>query len=190
MSQERKQILTMLAEGKITADEAERLLDKVEPTGSDPSLEAEAPVPPPPAGTDDHDEPEDDEDRSRHRRHGPGDRHSHARKWWGHHRNPNDPHFPFGHPSHGPGGAPKYLRVEADTHDGDKVNIRIPIALLRTGMKLSTVIPPHAQEKLNEKGIDLSGLNGLKGEELIDALRELNVDVVTADGDKVRVFCE
>ena len=45
MSEERRQILTMLAEGKITADEAERLLDAVgekKETAEPPAIEAKA----------------------------------------------------------------------------------------------------------------------------------------------------
>ncbi len=193
MSQERKQILTMLAEGKITADEAERLLEKIEPMGTGMAPEEGMSDETPSPEAEEHEaagEERDEDDRSGRRRHSSSGGRSHSRRWWGHPPHLTDHNFPFGPRRHGPSAAPKYLRVQADTHDGDKVNVRIPIALLRTGMKLSTVIPPHAQEKLNEKGIDLSGLSGLKGEELIDALRELNVDVVTADGDKVRIFCE
>jgi hypothetical protein len=52
------------------------------------------------------------------------------------------------------------------------------------------MLPNEAREKLDEKGIDLSGFSSMEGEELIEALRELTVDVDSADGDVVRVFCE
>jgi hypothetical protein len=84
----------------------------------------------------------------------------------------------------------KYLRVLVDSEDGDKVNIRVPLALVRTGIKLSTMVPEGANRKLAEKGVDLSALGGLAEEELIEALRELTVDVDSSDGDTVRVFCE
>jgi hypothetical protein len=84
----------------------------------------------------------------------------------------------------------KYLRVVVDSSDGDKVNIRVPLALVKTGIKLSTMMPAEANEKLAEQGIDLSHLSGLKGEELIEALRDLKVDVDSNDGDTVRIFCE
>jgi hypothetical protein len=82
----------------------------------------------------------------------------------------------------------KYLRVVVD--GDDKVNIRVPIGLIRTGIKLTTLMPLSASEHLSEHGIDLSQFNNLDGEELIDALRELQVEVESEDGDIVRVFCE
>lgn len=82
----------------------------------------------------------------------------------------------------------KYLRVVVD--GSDKVNVRVPIGLIRTGIKLSTLMPLSASEHLSEHGIDLSQFNNLDGEGLIEALRELKVDVDTEDGDTVRVFCE
>jgi len=88
------------------------------------------------------------------------------------------------------GGPLKYLRVLVDSDKGDKVNVRVPIALVRTGLMLTTLIPAAASEELRKKGIDLSGLSGLDGEELIEALRDLHVDVDSANGDTVRVFCE
>ncbi len=64
------------------------------------------------------------------------------------------------------------------------------MALIRTGLKLTTMLPPEANRKIAEQGIDLSQLSELHGEELIDALRELKVDVDAADGDTVRIYCE
>jgi hypothetical protein len=84
----------------------------------------------------------------------------------------------------------KFLRIVVDSHDGDKVNIRVPLGLVRTGIKLSTMLPKDANEKLLEKGIDLSHLSELDGEKLIEELRDLSVDVDAGDGDKVRIFCE
>lgn len=82
----------------------------------------------------------------------------------------------------------KFLRIVVD--GSDKVNIRVPIGLIRTGIKLSTLIPIHASEHLTEHGIDLSQFNNLDNEELMEALRELRVDVDSEDGDIVRIFCE
>jgi hypothetical protein len=82
----------------------------------------------------------------------------------------------------------KYLRVVVDGED--KVNIRVPIALIRTGIKLSTLMPLSASKNLSDHGIDLSQFNNLDGEELTEALRELHVEVDSEDGDVVRVFCE
>lgn len=82
----------------------------------------------------------------------------------------------------------RYLRVVVD--GSDKVNIRVPIGLIRTGIKLTTLIPLHASKHLSEHGIDLSQFNNLDGDELMEALRDLKVDVDSGEGDVVRVFCE
>ena len=82
----------------------------------------------------------------------------------------------------------KYLRIVVD--GSEKVNIRIPIGLIRTGIKLTTLMPLSASEHLSEHGIDLSQFNNLDGDELMEALRELQVEVDSEDGDVVRVFCE
>ena len=138
MSTERKQVLEMLAQGKISAEDADRLLEKLASSGH----QAEGDT---------------------------GNTAGDAR---------------------GSKPAPKFLRVEVDANDGDRVNIRVPISLVRTGIKLSTMLPSKVSRKLTEKGIDLSQLSGLDGDELVQALRELTVDVHSNDGDKVRVFCE
>lgn len=82
----------------------------------------------------------------------------------------------------------KYLRVVVD--GSDKVNVRVPIKLIRTGIKLTTLMPLSASEHLSDHGIDLSQFNNLDDDELMEALRELHVEVDSGDGDIVRVFCE
>lgn len=91
----------------------------------------------------------------------------------------------------------KYLRVVVDSKQGDNVNIRVPMALLRAGLKLSALVPPLAYQKINEKlsenGVDIDINMLLKSsdiEQIIESLGELNVDVNSAQGDKVRVFFE
>ncbi len=86
--------------------------------------------------------------------------------------------------------APKYLRVVVDSANGDKVNVRVPMSLLKTGIKLSALLPGNAAEQMSSHGFDLSQLSMLDGDELIEALSDLQVDVDSADGDKVRVFTE
>jgi len=135
MSREREKILKMVAEGTITPEEAEKLLSRLDPPGTDTAA-------------------------AEHAR-GDGDRKA---------------------------GPLKYLRVVVDGRDN--VNIRVPIGLIRTGIKLTTLMPQLASEKLSEHGLDLSQFNKLDGEELIEALRELKVEVNSDDGDVVRVFCE
>ena len=144
MSENRTRILEMLAEKKITVDEAERLLAL--------------------AG---------DEEK------------------------PETPYTPANTTKNQ---APKFLRVVVEpgpgegAEDVDKVNVRVPMSLIRAGMKLTSLIPPQASDKMNEamreKGVDFD-LRNMKPEDLedlINALSDLEVDV---DGKtKVRVFAE
>jgi hypothetical protein len=146
MSEHRRQILEMLSAGKITADEAERLiaaLEKDSPSaGASPTASASA---------------------------------------------------------------PKYLRVMVEQEkdrDGDTmaktVNIRVPLQLLRAGVRLASLVPPQARssvdEALKEKGVpfDLSQLKPENIEELIAQLKDVSIDADDAKGRKVRVkvFCE
>ena len=97
---------------------------------------------------------------------------------------------------------PKYLRVLVEPtgvpdagHGTERVNIRVPFNLIRAGMKLTSLIPQDAAEKVNdameEKGIkfDLKNLKDLDMEELIAALNELEINV-ESDNEKVHVFVE
>jgi hypothetical protein len=84
----------------------------------------------------------------------------------------------------------RYLRVLVENPKSEQVNVRIPLAFLRSGMMLLAALPPRAKEGLAEKGIDLSAIAGLKGEELEQALRELQVNIDGPKGNKVQVFCE
>ncbi len=100
-------------------------------------------------------------------------------------------------------GKARYLRVtvvpdpEAKrTGHCDRVNIRVPMSLIRAGIKLTSLIPSEARDKvyaaLHEKGIGIDERN-LKPEEiedLIGALGDLEVDVVSKTGEKVKVFVE
>jgi hypothetical protein len=129
MSDNRKQILEMLAESRITASEAERLLAALDGSAAAPEVKA------------------------------------------------------------APAAAPRYLRVQIDADDakgGDvrsKVNIRVPLQLLRAGVKLASVLPPDARERMNEalheKGVGLD-INQIKPENLdalIENLKDVSIDV-------------
>ncbi|MFO8183922.1 MAG: hypothetical protein R6U39_07080 [Candidatus Aegiribacteria sp.] len=85
---------------------------------------------------------------------------------------------------------PKYLRVVVDSADGDKVNVRVPLSLIKTGIKLSALVPGNAADQISSHGVDLSNLSSLDGDELIQALNELQIDVESGDGDTVKVFTE
>jgi hypothetical protein len=98
---------------------------------------------------------------------------------------------------------PKYLRVTVtagenhpDPEHADKVNVRIPMSLVRAGIKLTSLIPPEALNKANDalrdKGInfDVRSIKPEDLEELIEALGDMQVDVQSAKGDNVKVFVE
>lgn len=144
MNERRKEVLDMLAAGKITADEAERLISALERGSSSSQSPDSSSAPAKPA--------------------------------------------------------PRYLRVvvDAGSESGGKtpkVNVRVPMQLLRAGVKLASLIPQQAQSRVNEalreKGltIDLSQLKPENLEALIDGLSDMHIDVDDTDA-KVAVFCE
>jgi hypothetical protein len=140
MNEQRRQILQMLAEGKITAEEAEQLIDALE-------RQAEPPAGDPPR----------------------------------------------------PKTRPKYLRVVVSTPEGgespSRINVRVPLQLLRAGVRLTSLIPPQALDKVNAQllrsgvPIDLAQLKPQHIEDLIEQLDDLTVDLDEHDS-KIRVFCE
>ena len=100
-------------------------------------------------------------------------------------------------------GKAKYLRVtvlpnpeKEKSGDYDRVNIRVPMSLIRAGIKFTSLIPSEARDKVNlalhEKGIDFDERNMKPQdiEELIGALSDLEVDVITKNGESVKVFVE
>jgi hypothetical protein len=144
MNNDRRSVLQMLADGKINADEAERLLGAMEGAGSAPR--------------------------------------------------PSEGEAATGHKA-----PPKYLRVSVDATDpGEgptKVNIRVPMALLRAGVRLTSLIPPAARDQVNAQlskngmPFDIGQLKPENLEDLIAHLDDLTVDVDAQDA-KVRIYCE
>lgn len=142
MTENRRQILDMLSEGKISVEEAESLLTLLDQSPSS----------------------------------GP---------------NVNDT-------GEGRKTPPKYLRVvveEGGQSGSERVNIRVPMALIRSGVKLAALIPGDATNRMNEKlrqkgiGIDVGNLKAEDLEQIVDALADMEVDV--QDGkEHVRVFVE
>jgi Fe-S-cluster formation regulator IscX/YfhJ len=142
MSDNQRRILDMLAEGKISADEAQKLLAAIGSGGDEPKSTGAPP------------------------------------------RNP------------------RYLRVviqpNPDAPKGDdvkRVNVRVPVALIRAGIKFTSLIPADASDQVNEalkeKGIDFDVRN-LKPEdleELIAAMHDLEVDIQNGQ-EKVHVYVE
>ena len=137
MNEDRKKVLEMLAEGKITVDEAERLLEALKDKVTEASPQT--------ALTETLDN------------------------------------------------LPKYLFVKVDAVDGDKVNIRVPLKLVKAGIKLQALLPQDAQDKinvkLNEKGLNLEDLTAENFKDILDALSEFHVNVDDKKGDKVRIYC-
>jgi hypothetical protein len=141
MSDNQKRILDMLAEGKISADEAQKLLAAL---GS-----------------------------------GAGENKS------------TTPHRDA-----------KYLRFVVvpnpdapESEDVKRVNVRVPVALIRAGIKFTSLIPADASDQVNqalkEKGIDFDVRN-LKPEDLealLEALHDLEVDIENGK-EKVHVYVE
>lgn len=85
---------------------------------------------------------------------------------------------------------PRYFRVVVNSSGGDHVNVRVPMALVRTGVRLSALLPENARVQLENKGVDLGSMKDLKPDEIVSALSDLAVDLDSAEGDLVRVFCE
>lgn len=140
MNEQRKDILAMLAEGKISAEEAEQLIAAVE--RDQPAVTTVL------------------EQRPKARA--------------------------------------KYLRVMVESlENGEqgRVNVRVPLQLLRAGVKLAALIPPkaivHINDELSKSGvpIDLTQLKPEQLEELVEHLDEVTMEVDQPDA-KVRVFCE
>jgi hypothetical protein len=97
-----------------------------------------------------------------------------------------------------PKGKAKYLRVLVDTTENGepgRVNVRVPLQLLRAGVRLATLIPPQAlaqaNAELNRSGVpfDLTQLKPEQLEALVDHLDEVTVEVDQPEA-KVHVFCE
>src|SRR5262245_27108013 len=101
MTENTRQVLEMLAEGKISTEEADRLISALREQPSEPGA--------------------------------------------------------------APAKKPRYLRVMVDSNDSGegpvKINIRVPLMLLRAGVRLASIIPPQAQDRVNralrEQGVDL-----------------------------------
>jgi hypothetical protein len=86
--------------------------------------------------------------------------------------------------------------VKVDGDAGEKVDVKVPLALVRSGLKLTSLIPPQAMEQITsqmaDKGmsIDFSNFKPEDIDELIEALREMEINIDGKDGEKVRVYAE
>jgi DNA-directed RNA polymerase subunit F len=140
MAKEKRKILEMLEKGKITIDEAEKLLSALSGGGSENE-----------------------------------EKHTTDEK-------PN----------------PKYLRIAVEPAEGskkkDKVNVRVPFKLIRSGIKWISFIPKEARERVNEslrdKGIDMD-FTKLTEEGLAELVENLSDLTIEVEGEEnVKVYCE
>ena len=139
MNENSRRVLEMLAEGKVTVDEAERLISLVDGEAAGSASPQQIA-----------------------------------------HRAPE---------------AARFLRVTIDSDGGEHVDVRVPLALIKAGVKLHTLLPEQAakgiRKTMKKKGIDVD-LHDLRTdgvEQLIDALSEIEVNFQDGE-DKVRVYCE
>ena len=136
MDEARAKILRMLEEGKITADQAAKLLDALE---TNPAADAGA----------------------------------------------------------AKGRMPRWLTVQVQEKGRDRpnVNVTVPFALIRLGLKLAPLglrfAPEDAREKIAASGVDLANIDT---DAIAQAFGELGeyalVDIDDEDGDKVKVWVE
>jgi SHOCT-like protein len=98
---------------------------------------------------------------------------------------------------------PRYLKIAvhkpANEHrpgdEGKDVKIRVPLAIVRGGMRLGAIIPglggDRMQARLREQGIDLdlSKLDPAAIETMLKELGELNIDIDSGKA-QVRITCE
>jgi hypothetical protein len=141
MSDETRRVLDLLAQGRITADEADRLLRAM--ASGTPRADAAAPADPAP------------------------------RRW-------------------------VRIAVHKPGHAGGRdkdVNIRVPIAIVKSGMRLGALIPGMAGEqvsaRLRERGLDIdfSKLDAAAIDEVLKELGDTNIEI-DAGKAQVRITCE
>jgi hypothetical protein len=140
MNEERKRILSLLAKGKISEQEAEELIEAI--------------------GKDDRAEVRTDA------------------------ASPTQPRNV------------KYIYVKVQSRDDDNVDVRVPLGLIRAGMRLTSLIPAPAVERINsamrEKGMtfDFNSIKPDDIEELVKNIADMEVNVKSKNGDTVRVYCD
>ena len=163
MSDETRRVLDLLAQGKITVDEADQLLRAIDAPPQEPEGSVET----------------------------GGER---KRKWRG--------IFGLGAVPASPSDAPglRYLKIEVhkpatESRREKHVNIRVPIALVRSGMRLGAIVGGYADNdvtrRLLERGIDLdlSKIDQTQIDDLMKNLGELRVNIDKGRS-QVRITCE
>jgi hypothetical protein len=145
MCDETRRVLDLVAQGKITVDEAQQLLSALDT----PAAEAAAPA----AGAEEGERPK-----------------------------------------------ARWLRIAIhktgnEGHRDKDVNIRVPIAIVKTGMRLGALIPGLAGDqvakKMREKGLDVdfTKLDAAAIDSVLKDLSETNIDIDDGRA-QVRITCE
>ena len=148
MSDETRRVLDLLAQGKVTVDEADQLLRAI---GKQPQSSSHSNAAPPKA---------EESERPK----------------------------------------PRFIRINVhklanERRPAEDINIRVPFAIVRGGLRLGALIPGFCQEKvsarLRDRGLnlDFSTMGPEEIETLLADIGELNIDV---DGGKqqVHITCE
>ena len=83
-------------------------------------------------------------------------------------------------PSH-----PKMLRIQVESANNDRVRVNVPVSLIRAGLDFTKQMKLSGMD-VDLKGVDLDLIMKLVEDGQVGEL----VDVVSADGDKVRIVVE
>ena len=133
-SNDRKLVLEMLADGKITVEDAEKLLAKLEEVENYPEETGET-------------------DGTTKRR-------------------------------------ATHLRIVAtDDDEGDSINLRIPLGLVRAGLTLDSFLPRWARSRIFV-ATSLSDVSQIDTDYLRDNLDDLDLTYDSEDGESIRIFVE
>ncbi|MCA8913459.1 MAG: hypothetical protein KDB82_17295 [Planctomycetes bacterium] len=84
----------------------------------------------------------------------------------------------------------RFLGIHITTHDGKNINVRLPLGIVRAGVKMTALLPESARDALEDKGISLDELVKLHGDDLTQALEELDIKISTDEGDHINIGAE
>jgi len=162
ISEDRRRILSMLAEGKISPDDADRLLD---------ALGAQ--------------EPASAQSEGASPRRGPGAFFGQRFAQFGFGPSPRAAE-PSGFDASLRHDGPSFLHIEVDDPSDDKaprVDIRVPLNMVRAGIVAGSFMPPFGTEHA------FGHPTRARIEEMLKVLADLKIDVAQ-DGRNVRMYCD
>lgn len=84
----------------------------------------------------------------------------------------------------------QHLSVVIRTQDGDEIDARVPLKLIATGMAFEKLLPETARGAVEDIGIDLAELRNVRGDQLIETIQNLEVDLEDHDGNSISIRCE